>query len=247
MTHLSTSRQDPHEAAAPKPLRWHTASLICGWGSFAAIALGLLLHWLHRVGETNVCRTGVLLLYVGAPLLALAGAAMGGVAVRSGKRTGLKVSLMGFVCVLLLFLLHPSSDIHACYRRIDANETHAIGSLRSLHSAVASYHQRFGTLPPSLQSLGPGDQPTGQGTSARDPQHADLIDNVLASGLKLGYEFTYLRGTAEAASAQFRYTILARPVTPGVVGERSFFTDETGVIRFTRDDRAATKDDTPVR
>ena len=42
------------------------------------------------------------------------------------------------------------------------------------------------------------------------------------------------------------YTLTARPLVYYRTGTRSFFTDETGVIRMTAEDRAATADDPPL-
>jgi hypothetical protein len=58
---------------------------------------------------------------------------------------------------------------------------------------------------------------------------ADLIDSVLAGGVKSGYNITYT-GTV-ASGVVGSYTIVANAVTQGVSGQRSFFTDASGVIR----------------
>jgi hypothetical protein len=42
------------------------------------------------------------------------------------------------------------------------------------------------------------------------------------------------------------WTFAARPAVWGKTGWRSFFTDQTGVIRATRDDRVASADDPPI-
>jgi len=68
-----------------------------------------------------------------------------------------------------------------------------------------------------------------------------LIASVLASGTKDGYTFTVSTGTGNAT-----YTIDARPITYGETGTRSFFADETGVIRYTTEDRPATSEDPPL-
>ncbi len=65
-------------------------------------------------------------------------------------------------------------------------------------------------------------------TSAR----ADLIDSVLVSGTKAGYTFTNTAGSINSASNILTYAITAVPVAVGATGQRGFFTDQTGVIRF---------------
>ena len=57
---------------------------------------------------------------------------------------------------------------------------------------------------------------------------ADLIDSVLAGGIKSGYNITYTPGATTPIGS---YTITAAPVTQGVSGQRGFFTDQSGVIR----------------
>ena len=56
-------------------------------------------------------------------------------------------------------------------------------------------------------------------------QTAGLIDQALGSGSKDGYNFT-TSGTATT------FTVTASPITHDVSGNRGFFADETGVIRF---------------
>jgi prepilin-type N-terminal cleavage/methylation domain-containing protein len=91
-----------------------------------------------------------------------------------------------------------------------ANESAAIGSMRTLGTAQATYLSTTGgntTYATSLAALGT----------------AGLIDGVLAAGTKSGYGFT-MTGTAGT------YTANADPASGG--GTRHFFTDESGVIRY---------------
>jgi hypothetical protein len=117
----------------------------------------------------------------------------------------------------------------------EASEASAVGSLRTLNTANVTYASTYDLgFAPSIQALGgEGKEPT--------PEHALLIDPVLASGDKNGYVFRYER------SGQDTYTITARPKPGSVSGKRSFFTDESGVIRFTEEDRSATAQDLPVQ
>lgn len=117
----------------------------------------------------------------------------------------------------------------------DGNEASAVGSLRTLNTANVTYAGTYDmSFAPSIQALGgEGKDPT--------PEHSLLIDPRLASGEKSGYVFTY------QSFGQNAYTISARPKQFGETGKRSFFTDESGVIRFTEDDRAATAQDAPIQ
>lgn len=116
-----------------------------------------------------------------------------------------------------------------------ASEASAVGSLRTLNTANVTYASTDDTgFAPSLQALASG------GAKDPSPEHSMLIDDVLASGEKDGYVFTYERHGTQA------YTITARPKQFGVSGKRNFFTDESGVIRFTEEDRPATVHDAPL-
>ncbi len=80
----------------------------------------------------------------------------------------------------------------------------------------------------------------GKGNYAVDLEplrDAALIDALLASGTKDGYALSTSGDTST-------FTVNARPLTYGSTGTRSFFCDETGVIRYTREDRPATVEDT---
>jgi len=122
--------------------------------------------------------------------------------------------------------------------RIAANEDSAVGSLRILNTACVTYATTYGTgFPRELSNLGT--------SGAASATSADLIDNVLASGEKSGYSFTYSAGT-EIGGQTPTYTIQANPITPGETGERHFFTDQSGVIRV-NSSRPATRNDAPLQ
>jgi hypothetical protein len=65
-----------------------------------------------------------------------------------------------------------------------------------------------------------------------------------------GYSFDY-RGepsdkTVEGCKVAKNYMATARPVVFGKTGRRSFFVDQTGVIRCTSENRSATVGDPPI-
>lgn len=95
-------------------------------------------------------------------------------------------------------------------------ENAAIGSLKKLVTAQEQFkatvgHGAYTTL-------------AGLGASQIDLGH---IESDLASGKRLDYTFTLTVGTPAGSN----YCVSARPVAP-VAGQRSFFVDSTGVIRF---------------
>jgi hypothetical protein len=118
-----------------------------------------------------------------------------------------------------------------------ANEASAVGSLRTLNTAVITYAATYQDIgaPAAISAL------AGEGGSA---DRAGLIEPVLGAPPyeKSGYRFTYIVHNAR----EMQYTITARPVEAGGTGTRSFFTDQTGVIRYTQEDREPTVSDPPL-
>lgn len=93
-----------------------------------------------------------------------------------------------------------------------SSESSAIGSLRSVTTAQSIYFERYKAYG-TLEQLGA----------------ANLIDPVLASGTKLRYRFALTPATTPAQT--YTYTATANPVSINV-GNRYFFVDQSGVIRF---------------
>jgi type IV pilus assembly protein PilA len=99
-----------------------------------------------------------------------------------------------------------------------AHETAAIQQIKTIQAAEAQYYAQFGRYAAALAALGPG------GTRAMGPEAASLIPENLAVGKKSGYLF-------EATATPDGYTLTASPVKLGSSGRRSFFSDQTLVIR----------------
>jgi type IV pilus assembly protein PilA len=71
-----------------------------------------------------------------------------------------------------------------------------------------------------------------------------LLDAVLAGGTKSGYAFTW---TGDGTTPSVGYSILAVPSIVGSSGQRSFFSDQSGVIRYQVTGAAATVADPPLQ
>jgi type II secretory pathway pseudopilin PulG len=98
-----------------------------------------------------------------------------------------------------------------------ANEGAMIGVLRTLHSAEATYQATrgngaYGTLAQLADAGGP------------------LIDSDLASGTHYGYKFT-IHVEPSGFDEPARFQVVGVPLTYGSSGLRSFYVDESGVIR----------------
>lgn len=123
----------------------------------------------------------------------------------------MRTTVILFLSLLLFGCTGGSSD------RIAGNEASAVGSLRVLTSSQAVFLNRdakgeYGTI----KQLG----------------DAQLIDSILASGEKQGYKFKIVVGDKSGKNKEFQFTATADPVVEGKTGNRHFFTDQSGVIRF---------------
>ena len=89
------------------------------------------------------------------------------------------------------------------------NEASAISSLRTLSTTNEQYKTRFGSYAATLTNL----------------SGAGYIDTVFSSGTKSGYTFTTFTGSTNT------WEVTADPSEVNVSGDRSFYVDQTGVIR----------------
>jgi type II secretory pathway pseudopilin PulG len=127
------------------------------------------------------------------------------------------------VAIAILVVLAAIAIPNLLHSNLSENESAAVASLQSLNSACEDYARLYGGYPKSLSTLGPD----GAASSAS----ANLIDRELAGGSKSGYAFTYTPGASGVSGNILGYRIMANPVTPGTSGRRSFFSDQSGVIR----------------
>jgi type IV pilus assembly protein PilA len=134
-------------------------------------------------------------------------------------------SLIELLIVVAIILIIAAIAIPNLLRsRMAANEASAVGSLRTINTACVTYSTTYGIgFPTSLVSLG--------SAAAVSSGSAALIDNVLAGGAKSGYTFVFAGGTATNGVVP-TYTVNANPQVTGQTGQRFFFTDQSGVIRF---------------
>jgi len=121
--------------------------------------------------------------------------------------------------------------------KVAANETSAVASLRTLTAACETYSNMYQTYPPAISNLGPSAVP--------DPTAAGLIDEVLASGYKSGYNIVLVGGSPDANGNLLTYTINANPASTSS-GNRYFYMDQSGVITWSATG-PATSMDTPLQ
>ena len=148
-------------------------------------------------------------------------------------------SLIELLIVVAIILIIAAIAIPNLLRsKMAANEASAVGSMRSINTAEVYYdiiyHQGYSPTLAALRVSGKGSPPTAAA--------AALLDDTLTSGRKAGYVFVYKSGTPDKDGRINTYTLVARPVK-WQEGLLSIFTDETGKIRGTRENREPTARD----
>jgi type IV pilus assembly protein PilA len=163
---------------------------------------------------------------------------------------GLVLGYLGVAGLIPLILIIAAIAVPNLLRaRMSANESSALVSLRAIDTAATQYSSDYSNgFPPSMSVLG------GAGNGEPSCDQSQLIDNALALGQKDGYEFSYVpsaplsaeaKGRGCASSGVATFEVHADPVARGTTGLRSFFTDQTGVIRYDRKG-PATADSAPL-
>ena len=105
--------------------------------------------------------------------------------------------------------------------KITGNETAAVASMRTIASAAENFRTRYGFYPGAVSGDGLAD------LSDPNADPAPLIDEILGSGQKSGYDFEF--------SGNFvTWECIATP-TESSTGFRSFYLDNTGLCRVEAD------------
>jgi type IV pilus assembly protein PilA len=133
---------------------------------------------------------------------------------------------------LLIFASVVVLSVVALTPKRAANEASSVGSLRTIYTAQIQFAQdrpRAG-FATSLVQLGP-------------TPGAELIDSVLASGTKSGYNFAITSTTTDSDGRVTKYTASARPIHYRKGSTRSFLADESGTCYYTTQNRAPTTQD----
>jgi type IV pilus assembly protein PilA len=103
-------------------------------------------------------------------------------------------------------------------QRMQAQEMAAIRQISAIHTGQIQYYSQFGRYATNLQELGP----PASGTAG--PEAADLLPRTLTEGKNTGYVFT-------VQPIPTGYAVNANPEMFGNSGRRTFYSDQTQVIR----------------
>jgi hypothetical protein len=221
-------------SAAESPAKKKALALGVSWGTMGFLLFGaLFLLMIPSVGfsrndwEAEAVFGGLALLQ----LSLIASSIKGYLSMKPEPRDGrILLWRLGVAsCIVLIFFL-ATPFIHL--EKPASNEASAVSCLRTINTAQSVYakdHPDKG-FAASLRDLGPS-------------PGAELIDGVLASGVKSRYIITMAAAPPGPDGRIKRYTLIARPQRFGKDETRSFFTDESGAFHATPENRAPTIQD----
>jgi prepilin-type N-terminal cleavage/methylation domain-containing protein len=135
---------------------------------------------------------------------------------RRDRRGFSLIELLIVVAIILILAAIAAPKLNQ--NRMYTQETAAISQIKTIHTAQTQYYSQFGRYAANMAELGP----PASGTPG--PSAADLIPDDLAKGKKTGFNFTLVGGPAG-------YTISAVPEVYNNTGRRTFFSDQTLVIK----------------
>ena len=135
---------------------------------------------------------------------------------RSRRRGFTLIELLIVISIILVILAIAVPKMNTQMQ--GTREMAVIREIGTLHQAETQYSSQFGKFATNLSQLGP---PAG---GPEGPEAANLIPKVLADGKKNGYTYT-LAGTPTG------YSIIAVPDSFGNSGRRTFYSDQSLVIR----------------
>ena len=150
---------------------------------------------------------------------------------RARKKSQRGFSLIELLIVVAIILIIAAIAIPNFIRaRMAANESAAVSSIHAINTAEITYQSANPSIgfSATLAILGPAG--------------AGYLDNVLSGGTKSGYIFTYVQNTTDNPSDG--YTLHGDPVTRGVTGQRSFYSDQLNMTHYNQSASAAATDPT---
>ncbi len=137
---------------------------------------------------------------------------------RRGQRGFSLIELLIVIAIILIILTIAVPQMSKS--RMHAQEMGAIATLKTINTVETQYMSQFGQFAGSLTQLGPA----ASGGAGEGPQAAGLISGNLASGSTGGYNYTITQTPAG-------YSVSAVPKAFGSTGRRTFYTDQSGIIR----------------
>ena len=171
---------------------------------------------------------------------------------RGAAIVGLVLGYSGIAVIPLVFIIAAIAIPNLLRARMAANEAAAVGSLRAIDIAAVQYASTYENgFPSNFEAFG------NEEGSARNCNHAGLLDPPLAAGQTHGYIFTYTPrfpngepGPVVSPKAAAKgctsggasgYAVTADPIRRSTA-QRTYYTDQTGIIRYSDNGQPATTD-----
>jgi type IV pilus assembly protein PilA len=134
-------------------------------------------------------------------------------------------SLIELLIVVAIILIIAAIAIPNLIKsKMAANEASAVGSVRTINTGEVNYAA-------SCPAIGFSATLAELNTGALCAGGKGIIDPVLAANKKSGYVFAYTPAQG-GDLLNDTYTQTGVPATIGTTGQRSFYSDQTGVIRY---------------
>ncbi len=144
------------------------------------------------------------------------------------------IELLIVIAIILIILAVALPQMSKS--RMHAQEMAAVATVRTINTMQAQYYTEFGHYATSIGQLGP---PSSSGAQ-EGPDAAGLIPANLASGSTGGYNYA-------VAQTPTGYSLTAVPKTFGGTGKRTFYSDESGIIRQNFGQDPATPNSPPIQ
>ena len=126
------------------------------------------------------------------------------------------IELLVVIAIILIIMGMAIPRVHEA--QIQTREAGAIKAITTIHTAQAQYQSQYGGFASTLLELGP------PASGLPNASGADLISAGLASGQRSGYKYNLL-------PAEGGYVLTASPVAFNNTGRRSFYSDQSLIIR----------------
>ncbi len=154
---------------------------------------------------------------------------------RRRRQRGFSLIELLIVIAIILIILSIALPQMGKSRR-HAQEMAAVATIKTISAMEQQYYTEFGHYATTLSQLGP---PASAG-AAEGPEAAGLIPSNLASGSTGGYNYT-------VTQTPTGYGVSAVPKAFGSTGARTFYSDDSGVIRENRTQDPATATSPPIQ
>ncbi len=152
--------------------------------------------------------------------------------IQRNSRRGFSLTELLIVIAIILIIVAAALP-RLTKARMFAEETAAIRAVSVMHTAQTQYYSQYGRYATALAELGP------PASGSAGPSGADLLDRELGEGRKGGYLFN-LQGNPQG------YVISAQPKQFGTNGSRTFYSDQTQIIRNRNSNEPATAQDSEI-